>query len=505
MLKYAIVFFACCFFSPISAQITPPNCYDCKWLIGRDYSLLDSVGCGSLFDFSDPDNTSIVWVNKKMHFSYTNASICDENGNLQFYTNGCYIAGADHQMLLNGDGLNPNTPQSSCRQGHGYIGEQGTLALPFPAHPKQYFLIHKGVDTLVLMNYYGYHCKVLYRTLIDMNLNGGKGAVVFKNDTISHTDTLSYGQLTACKHANGRDWWILSARYRTNKFYRYLLSPEGVKLYGVQSYGLSAVSVSEDYSSQAVFSPDGNKYVRNTAGGISIYDFDRCSGLLSNQKYIFLYPTDPASIGGAAISSNSRFLYISTSYRLYQFDLQAADIAASKTLIGEQQYSDLNFYQQQLAPDGRIYMIPSSNDSYGLHTIEQPNLKGDSCEFIQNSLTMFCPNTVSVPNYPNFRLGRLVGSSCDTLATAIAEVASPEGLRIYPNPASDELTVEYAKPTSGSDVEIYISNMLGVAVKQQKYRNGAEKINVEDIPKGIYILSLQQQRRIIASQKVIIQ
>ena len=503
MLKYVLLLFACCFLHTLSAQPTYPKCYyDCKWMMGYDSNLLDSVGCGSLFDFSDPENTAIVQVNKKMHLDFTSAGICDENGNLQFYTNGCYIAGADHQKLQNGDGLNPVYLDPSCSLGYGYNGQQGTLALPFPAHPKQYFLIHKGIDFFSLVDDYRLHCKLLYRTLIDMNLNGGKGAVVFKNDTIG-TDTLSFGQLTACKHANGRDWWILSARYRTNKFYRYLLSPEGVKLYGVQSYGLSAVNVSEDYSSQAVFSPDGSKYVRNTAGGISIYDFDRCSGLLSNQKYIFLYPTDPVSLGGAAISSNSRFLYISTSYRLYQFDLQAADIAASKTLIGEQQYSDLDFYHQQLAPDGRIYMIPSSSVAE-LHTIEQPNLKGDSCDFRQSSITMPCLNAFSIPNIPNFRLGRLVGSSCDTLATAIAEVTSPEGLRIYPNPASDELTVEYAKPISGSDVEIYISNMLGVAVKQQKYRSGAEKINVENLPKGIYILSLQQQRRIIASQKIII-
>ena len=147
-------------------------------------------------------------------------------------------------------------------------------------------------------------------------------------------------------------------------------------------------------------------------------------------------------LSGAAISSNSRFLYISTSYRLYQFDLQAADIAASKTLIGEQQYSGLNFYHQQLAPDGRIYIIPSS-DAFELHIIGQPNLKGDSCEFIQNSLTMPCPNTHSIPNYPNFRLGRLDGSSCDTLATAIAEVKQLGDLRVQPNPTTDLLHIAY--------------------------------------------------------------
>ena len=47
----------------------------------------------------------------------------------------------------------------------------------------------------------------LYNTIIDMRLNGGLGSVVIENKQISgelHADCI-----TAVKHGNGRDWWVI--------------------------------------------------------------------------------------------------------------------------------------------------------------------------------------------------------------------------------------------------------------------------------------------------------
>jgi hypothetical protein len=90
---------------------------------------------------------------------------------------------------------------------------------------------------------------------------------------------------------------------------------------------------------QAQFTPDGTKYVRinshniNTGQFIEIYDFDRCDGYLYNPRVINY--NDTAYFAGAAISENSRFLYISSYRYIYQYDLEAEDIEGSKVLVAE--------------------------------------------------------------------------------------------------------------------------------------------------------------------------
>lgn len=69
----------------------------------------------------------------------------------------------------------------------------------------------------------------------------------------------AYGKLSACKHANGKDWWVIVLEYNTNKYHRYLLNKDGIKEIGVQAVGdkdANGVGIS-------VFSPDGTKYARH--------------------------------------------------------------------------------------------------------------------------------------------------------------------------------------------------------------------------------------------------
>ena len=41
-----------------------------------------------------------------IEFTGNNASICDKNGKLLYYTNGCHVVGRDHKILPNGSDLN---------------------------------------------------------------------------------------------------------------------------------------------------------------------------------------------------------------------------------------------------------------------------------------------------------------------------------------------------------------------------------------------------------------
>ena len=57
------------------------------------------------------DSTSVTVIGgyRKMSFGATQANISDENGNLLMSSNGCWIADATGDTMLNGSGLNPNS------------------------------------------------------------------------------------------------------------------------------------------------------------------------------------------------------------------------------------------------------------------------------------------------------------------------------------------------------------------------------------------------------------
>jgi len=163
-----------------------------------------------------------------------------------------------------------------------------------------------------------------------MNKNGGKGEVIAKNQILVQDSLIP--NLEAVKHANGEDWWILTPETNNNKFYRFLITKDSILGPYSQTAGTTYPG---DLFSQAVFSPDGTKYAKyDTYNNLDIFDFDRCTGLLSNHQNIFVHDTADMAIGaavaGIAFSPNSQYLYVSSSGLLvYQFDILASNIAAS--------------------------------------------------------------------------------------------------------------------------------------------------------------------------------
>lgn len=102
---------------------------------------------------------------------------------------------------------------------------------------------------------------------------------------------MSLSFMTACRHANGRDWWFLIAEYDSKIVHRYLLDPRGINYMGIQEVEEKII----DTPGQAAFSPDGNKFAIHyiTDFGyreLHLFDFDRCSGLLYGTKVHISYP-----------------------------------------------------------------------------------------------------------------------------------------------------------------------------------------------------------------------
>ena len=107
-------------------------------------------------------------------------------------------------------------------------------------------------------------------------------------------------------------------------------------------------------------------------------------------------------------------MYYSVSERLYQCDLNAADIFGSSLLLDSidvQPQFGLTYDKHLLAPDGKIY-ISSKNSAPYIHVIHKPNLRGLACMAERSGIEI--TYNVGISNMPYFRLGPIDGSICDS-------------------------------------------------------------------------------------------
>jgi hypothetical protein len=208
-----------------------------------------------------------------------------------------------------------------------------------------------------------------------------------------------------------------------------------------------------------------------------------------------------------AVSPNSKYLYLATGTDLRQFDLEDDSIETSELLI-ENTYTGTPLTSVtfcQLAGDGKIYISPGDQDT-ALHVINYPDSAGLACGFVRNGVKLPCWNIFSLPYFPNYRLGPLIGSDCDSLPhTRITEVKNNEKLlSLYPNPATDYVVVDYGfTDWSKGDVELSISNELGQVMHQQKLPrySGFQKIDVSRFSNGFYTASIKRGGSVVGVGK----
>jgi hypothetical protein len=78
-------------------------------------------------------------------------------------------------------------------------------------------------------------------------------------------------------------------------------------------------------------------------------------------------------------------------------------------------------------------------------------------------------------------------------------------LRIFPNPASDHITISFLDVTYTGQREIIIYNSLGIEVKKVRLMKGDEqtRINIADLPSGIYFVAMTDRGERIGEGKVV--
>jgi len=393
---------------------------DYIWLLGYDNNLTNLIFGGSRLDFNY-DPPLVTYDYRELNFDAANASMCDAEGSLLFYTNGIAIHNYLDELIENGDSLNPD-PYTALWVDGGYLLPQGVLILPSPGSTAKYYLIYSTITAVIPAisgnNYLPLNC---YFARVEMSQSDTAGYILEKNALIL-SDTFDFGKLTAVRHANGRDWWIAIQEYYANQYYLILLTPEGISVESSQTLGPSRPTG----LGQAVFSPDGKKYVLFSTISVQdgqfvdVYDYERCSGQFDN--HISIIYNDTAFSGGVAISPNSRFLYVSSNRYVYQYDLESEDIEASREVVAvydgflapDPFPLSVKFFLCQLAPDNKIYISATNGVPY-LHVIHNPNAKGAACQMEQHGVQLPTLNKFGIPNAPYYGLGPEDGSPCDTL------------------------------------------------------------------------------------------
>jgi hypothetical protein len=336
--------------------------------------------------------------------------------------------------------------------------------------------------------------------------------------------------ISACKHANGRDWWITARGYQdTNCYYFFKLDDKGVKYDHKQCIGINYTMKYPDsltLSNSQYFSPDGKNYAILSFKGIELFDFDRCKGLFSNPRYAS-YPFneddklyrwyEPANI---CFSPNSQYIYAIVAGikgdknldKVYQFDTKVPNLKTSQETVAlydgfKDHYNNdtslvgflTNFSTLQLAPDGKIYLGTGEGSRY-LHEIEFPDKKGVACNLKQHHIRLLTYSG-GVPYYPYYNLGAAI----DTCAgSAITETETLD-IKVYPNPTRDclEITSAIVIPNLIRNPTFTLTNLLGqqsspnVEVTNQGYR-----IDVRDLSEGVYFLSIVSASKVIFYTKI---
>jgi hypothetical protein len=479
------------FFTSANAQK-----HDKNWLISGSSNTSPS----SKISFSN--NVLVIdTVFRNMAILKTNLAMSDSLGNLIFYTNGIQINNAQYQLIQNGDSLNPGQVADSNRP-VGYPYMENIISIPHPNQANKYYIFHQGVSYNSLLS--GFSEK-LYYTLIDMNANGGLGRVEQKNQTLLEDDSICGGQLEIVKHGNGRDWWLIQPMGYSNGYHIFLITGNSIMYHHKQYIGNTHLDNS-DWLGQAMFSHQGDKYFRHdNKNDLDIFDFDRCSGLLSNYIHIPIQDSVDNMINGsfftgAAVSPNDRYLYVSSYIYMYQFDLLASNIAASKDTVAIYDnymfgITPTTFSFLQSGPDGKIYSLVS-NTPY-LHVIDSPNLGGSSCNVIQRGVNTSFNNTYH-PSFPHYRTPALAGSACDTLtSTAEIQKEEKEAILLYPNPSHQLLHVESTIAIN----KIIVYNALGQAVLTlSSLHQQLVEVNTSELENGTYFMSVFVEDEVVNKQ-----
>jgi PKD domain/Secretion system C-terminal sorting domain len=405
-------YFSLLVFYLFSLPILPAQYHDNNMIWADPYSL-DTFGL--IRKFSEDSILFKPWYVKTQMFR-TNCSYSDSAGSFLLFSDGCSIYDSESNPIENGL---INQILGCPNDGLG-INSWGWF-LPYPgAESEKVFISHMLIQNPYFIG--------LAYTVIDLNSAQGKPEVIEKNIKYFPDTIIAHN---AVKHANGRDWWIVALQSRSNNYSVYLLDPSGLQFKHKQNIGLT---MNRWLVSELVFSPNGKKLAySNPQDDLRVFDFDRQTGMLSNPESAIIHDgadTINLCCGGMAFSADSKYIYRSGFTQKYATSgnsyLQQFDVTVSGKLNDWKEVAvfDLDsihwlsnqYGHFELGADGRIYIRASCGGCAGMSILMHPEREG-AASGMRNLFSYQQDQHFSgMPVFPNYRLGPIDGSPCDTLA-----------------------------------------------------------------------------------------
>lgn len=340
-------------------------------------------GCEAGIDFNGP--IPIPLTNGALCTNEGSSSICDYNGDLLFYTDGMNVWNKNHIIMPNGSGLSG-----------GSSSTQSSLIIKRPGFIDKYYIFTTAHEA---------GPNGLRYSEVDMKLGCGTGDIGSNKDILITTPVCE--KITAILHQNGRDFWIITRIHNTDEFHSYLLTSLGLEMTPVIS-NIGNIVTSFGWTGYLRGSNDGSKIVSviGHTDTVQVFNFDKSTGLLSNEITLNNFSNPNYGAYGAEFSPNNNLLYVAESGPqnqnfIYQYNLLEETsllINNTRTTIGSN--SGFQTGALQLAYDGKIYHTIWGKDT--LAVIENPDSIGLLCTYLNNGFYLGGKYAYGgLPNRPN--------------------------------------------------------------------------------------------------------
>ena len=481
------------------ACIANAQLHDMRWLGGYPPTDPDPVYGGNKTIFHALEPTESVVESHTMKMSAGLAVLTDEVDSIIAYTHGWHLNNQAHQPMLNGGGLNPTTVVDTT---WGMHNANSQVFLPWPAQDGVFALIHMAPDALTDGGLI--HSARLYFTVIDKHLDVNLAGVVSKNNVIIEEPLLT-GGLSVVRHANGRDWWILTHGIDSNEFVSFLFSPtgfDGPYFQAIGTFQTGSVPC-------ASFSPNGEHLAYTGFGtGLDLYEFDRCAGTLSLWQHADI--NDDGFTRSVQFSPDGSSVYVTSVDTVYQYPVSGGSLGSPVIVATFDGFYDQYpafrtlFGNICLAPDGRIY-ISTGNATRYMHVIHDPDFPGAACNFVQHEHYRQTWTANSIPYRPNYLLGPIDGSVCDSLGITVgvndADVRA--SLRAQPNPNSGEFMLRYSGSAEAGRLTIRDAEGRLVLDNYLPPWSTVHEVRLLSAVPGIYQCSLGWGEHVISTRIVV--
>jgi hypothetical protein len=421
-----------------------------QWLLGLGINVLD-------FNSITPNLHPTLNTTGGVTNGYS--SISDTNGRLRLMCSGFFLGDSNGEIIKypSGNWDSINCPSGvKYRSHYGNDGRNTQMSIILPKEGNTYYVITTGMSDSAYDAwqatgaYTSYTLDVLNYAVVNMDSNQGKGKVLSKNNIIVKNANLSPTWMSAVRHGNGKDWWLIKPLKDQHKFVRCQVSEQGIGAPEFQDLGLPGILAAQ--YGQCKFSEDGSKFVMVNSSIYTnqafLYDFDRCTGLLSNFRKLVV-PFDTTQLWdyptGVSFSPNGKLLYVNTYIKVQQYDL--ADTSLTPLEVGYYGPNSAEHFNSNTAINGKIYIGNFHGVSIAMATIDSPNVKGLGCGYNKIGLTTTLSNFKSVPNITNYGLGAVnKGAGYDGCWPTLIEngevKSSSAEILAYPNPAHTEIKIE---------------------------------------------------------------